>query len=51
MEYFPASRGFDTKFFPFHGAHDHYDNEHFHAPLVAVRFTDLPKGQLVYIEY
>jgi len=45
MEYYPASRGFETKFFPFQG-----NKESYHSPLVAVRFTDLPKGQLVHIE-
>ena len=45
MEYYPASRGFDTKYFPFSGNKDEY-----HSPLVAVQFSDLPKGQLVHIE-
>ena len=45
MEYYPPSRGFETKFFPFQG-----NKESYHSPLVAVRFTDLPKGQLVHIE-
>lgn len=46
MEYFPPSRGFESKFFPFKGQKDQV----YHSPLVAVRFSDIPKGQLVHIE-
>jgi len=45
MEYYPADRGFDTKYFPFAG-----NKEEYHSPLVAVQFTDLPKGQLIHVE-
>ena len=48
MEYYPASRGINTWFFLFEG--DEGRKYPYHDPLVAVRFTDLPKGQLVNIE-
>jgi len=45
MEYFPASRGFETKYFPFTG-----NKEEYHSPLVAVQFKNVPLGQLVHVE-
>ena len=45
MSYYPASRGFETKYFPFQGNKDEY-----HSPLVAVQFSGLPKGQLIHVE-
>jgi len=47
MSYYPASRGFETKYFPFKGNADSY-----HSPLVAVQMNidQAHIGQLIHVE-
>lgn len=45
ITYFPEDRGINFKYFPYNHAHKNY-----HNPLVAVKFNNLPKGQLVHVE-
>lgn len=45
IEYFPDNRAISFKYFPYNQAHNNY-----HSPLVAVKFNNLPVGQLVHVE-
>jgi len=44
IEYYPEDRGFSNHFFPYLG------EKLYNSPLVAVKFLDPPKGQLLHIE-
>ena len=49
MQYFPSTRGFETKYFPYEGRKAEY-----HSPLVAVQFNFADNqqflGQLIHVE-
>jgi len=45
MEYFPKDQGISYKYFPYRQAGKNY-----HNPVVAVKFSNMPIGQLVHIE-
>lgn len=45
LDYFPQDQGISFKYFPFNHARKRYQN-----PIVAVRFNNLPIGQLLHVE-
>jgi sodium/potassium-transporting ATPase subunit beta len=45
IAYFPKNQGISFRYFPYNQAGKNY-----HNPVVGVKFSNLPKGQLVHIE-
>eukprot|EP00095_Tigriopus_kingsejongensis_P000796 maker-scaffold67_size430214-snap-gene-3.32 protein:Tk00796 transcript:maker-scaffold67_size430214-snap-gene-3.32-mRNA-1 annotation:"hypothetical protein KGM_07765" len=45
VQYFPENRGIPFKYFPFNQPSNQY-----HSPVVAVKFSNFPLGQLIHIE-
>jgi len=55
MEYFPPSRGFPVKYFPYQGRGEYFKDtqqweKRYHAPLVAIKITPKIVGQLIHIQ-
>jgi sodium/potassium-transporting ATPase subunit beta len=45
MDYFPSNKGIAVKYFPFQGKTQDYG-----VPLVAVKFRNIPVGQIIHVE-